>query len=377
MRYSLLKYKFTKLQRDLVIDNLIALREQLDADIPDKDSEHNLLLATWNVRDLGKVDGKESNRRGFGKRILESHFYIAEVISRFDFVAVQEVNDLAEWEMVMDILGGNWDYIATDVTDPKLGGNGERLTFAFDRRKVKFCNIAGEIVLPNDMLITNTDPDAPDEQALFQGKQFRRTPFLASFQSGWFKFDVCTVHLYYGSASGPQLKERINEINRIAKYLSARANQALSNERALLLLGDFNIVHPEHKTMKALINEGFTIPKALQVPSNLDRTKYYDQIAFKTKPEVLEYIDRASTDPKKKNAGLFELYNKVFTEEKFEQYKEELKKTPNGKNKDGEALKKYYLEWRTYQFSDHKPMWVRLSTNDSKGYLERLRSKVD
>ena len=59
-----------------------------------------------------------------------------------------EVNELPEWARVMRILGADWDFIATDVTDPELGGNGERLTFAFDSRKVRFRYIAGEIVLP-------------------------------------------------------------------------------------------------------------------------------------------------------------------------------------------------------------------------------------
>jgi hypothetical protein len=117
--------------------------------IPPKDADQNLLLATWNIRDFDK-----RNRRGFGPRLPESHFYIAEVISRFDFVAVQEVNRLREWKMVMDILGPDWSYIATDVTDPALGGNGERMTFAYDKRKVWFKHIAGEIVLPTHMLIS-------------------------------------------------------------------------------------------------------------------------------------------------------------------------------------------------------------------------------
>ena len=29
--------------------------------------------------------------------------------------------------------------------------------------------------------------------------QFARTPFVVEFQSGWFKFILCTVHIYYGS----------------------------------------------------------------------------------------------------------------------------------------------------------------------------------
>jgi len=31
------------------------------------------------------------------------------------------------------------------------------------------------------------------------------------------------------------------------------------------------------------------------------------------------------------------------------------------------------MDWRTYQLSDHKPMWVRLNTNDSRAYLESSR----
>ena len=68
---------------------------------------------------------------GYPKRISTS-----PNSSRFDFVAVQEVNDLPEWARVIRILGPDWDFIAADVTDPELGGNGERvLTFAFDSRR--------------------------------------------------------------------------------------------------------------------------------------------------------------------------------------------------------------------------------------------------
>ena len=74
----------------------------------------------------------------------ESLFYIAEVISAFDLVAVQEVNeDLAEFQTVMRLLGPHWDYIVTDQS-----GNMERLAFVYDKRKILFRHVAGEIVLP-------------------------------------------------------------------------------------------------------------------------------------------------------------------------------------------------------------------------------------
>jgi hypothetical protein len=367
MRYSRLRYAFRdKQERARVVANLVRLRKQLDAEIPDKDSGNNLLLATWNIRDFGK-----DNRRGYGARLAESHFYIAEILSRFDFVAVQEVNELDEWLEVMSILGPEWDFIATDVTDTRLGGNGERLTYLFDRRKVTFRNIAGEIVLPNSMLISQVTAEI-DGEKLYAGKQFRRTPFLTAFQSDWFKFDICTVHIYYGADSGAQLKERIEEIDRIAAYLAARAEASLKAKRALILLGDFNIMHPEHKTMKALTDRGFVVPKTLKHPTNLDETKYYDQIAFMTDPEVVKYIETSSDHAKSRNAGILNIFTSVYRPSDFDQYQDAAGKTPNGKDKTGAALKTYYADWKTYQLSDHKPMWVRIRSNAATEYLESL-----
>lgn len=93
MDYSLLKDTafLPAPVRDRTIANLAALREQLSEALPAKDAEDHMLLGTWNIRDFGKA---ESQRKGRGPRLPETHFYIAEVISRFDFVAVQEVNEL-------------------------------------------------------------------------------------------------------------------------------------------------------------------------------------------------------------------------------------------------------------------------------------------
>lgn len=349
--------------RARVVANLERLMAQLDREIPDKDSEQTLLLGTWNIRNFGKV-----------RRLPESLMYIAEILSRFDFVAVQEVVDLDDWYAVMDRLGPNYDFIASDKTHHKLGSGGERLLYLYDKRKVQFQNIAGEIVLPVDMLIT-ADTIGEGGGQLFEGKQFRRTPFVTAFQSGWFKFDICTVHLFYGSSSGDKLKQRIQEIDRVADYFADRAEDAKKTGRSLILLGDFNIVHPDHETMKALKRHGFRIPKALDRPSNLDLTKYYDQIAFMTDDETLNFIDRKTKDPKKANAGIFDIFGSVFRDGDTAEYKKEMHKKKGGKGKTGAALSKYYKSnWRTYQLSDHKPMWVRIKSNAAGAYLQKLRS---
>ena len=42
------------------------------------------------------------------------------------------------------------------------------------------------------------------------------------------------------------------------------------------------------------------------------------------------------------------------------------RKSPSGKKKRTTAdLKKYYKQWLTYQLSDHRPLWVRINTNDT------------
>lgn len=327
------------------VGSLDRLRKSL-GEIPARTQDKTLLLATWNIRDF------DSNKFGHGPRLPESLYYIAEIINAFDIVAIQEVNDDIEpLEEVLDILGPSWTYIATDVT-AGWGGNNERMAFVFDRRKVRFQNIAGEIVLPRNKLISERE-------------QFARTPFAVSFQSGWFKFSLCAVHLYYGAASGEKLERRIEEIDTITKVLAERAQGYREN---LILLGDFNIVSPEHKTMEALLRYGFIVPEELRHPTNLDHTKYYDQIAFMVKENELQM---GASEP---NAGTFDPYSSVFRESDAEVYAEACadvgKWSEAGTSKaDREG---YFKTWRSWQVSDHQPLWVELKIDFSEDYLAAL-----
>jgi hypothetical protein len=74
---------------------------------------------------------------------------MAEIISNFDIAAIQEVRgNLAEFQKLRSILGFDWEYLATDVTDGDAG-NGERMVFLYNRRRAQFRNIAGELTLPD------------------------------------------------------------------------------------------------------------------------------------------------------------------------------------------------------------------------------------
>ena len=339
VRYAPLKKINDITERTRTIENTLKLRRQLDDEIP-KRSDETLLLATWNIREF-----KDNRRR-------ESLYYIAEIMSRFDLVAIQEVStDLKGLEKLMGIMDPSWSYIVTDSTEGDTGG-GERMAFIYDRSKITLGKMAGEIVLPEKGLVLDA-------------VQFARTPYCVSFGAKWFKFKLTTVHIFYGSTkSDPGKKRRMDEIGRIAKFLTKRSDK--ENE-SYILLGDFNIEGNE--MMQALENGGFHIPdKIKEHPSDLGQKKHYDQIAFNLKLE--EHMQVFSETEQK--AGAFNFTKSVYPVEDHEIYKEYFPKEQQAKDAAGRQsyFKTYY---RTFQMSDHLPLWVELKIDFSDRYLERLK----
>ena len=358
MLYTYLKSIKNLTERKRTIEHLVKLREQLDAEIPPKTSEKTLLLATWNIRQF--TDNREK----------ESYMYIAEILSRFDLIAIQEVKEkMTGLEEVKSILGKNWAFIATDVSLQE-GGNGERIAFLYDTNKVSFKNIAGEIVLPSTELI--------------HGMQFARTPFCVAFQAGWFKFNLATVHIIYGS-SDEDLEKREEEIKAIGTYLSDRAKK---EETSYIILGDFNIPKVGDRFMQALEDSGFTIPERIKKhPTNFGKkVQHYDQIAFNLHLEDgIEILD--DKDPR---SGAFNFTKSVYNDADYEEYIPYMLKdvsVPNpdkpGKNmivqveRTGEEAKKYFHStYRIDQMSDHKPLWMELKVDFSAQYIHKQKNYV-
>lgn len=327
------------------VERLLLLRKQLE-EIPERSQKDTLLLATWNIRDFDTED--------YGKRLDESIYYMAEIIDRFDLVAIQEVNkDLTGLKRLMNILGGYWDAIFTDTT---LGprGNQERMAFLYDKRKVNFGGLAGELVLPED------------KEEELKITQLARTPFICGFTSGWSKFMLATVHIYYGPQEA-EPPERIEEIRQVSQRLKERTEDEDAWARNLILLGDFNIYKPENKTFQEIVKAGFQIPEELQkLPANVKQDRHYDQIAFMTRKDSLEWTGKA---------GVFNYYKTVFRdtpEDKaiYMKHMTEYEKTKEGKPRTEESKATYYQTyWRTHQMSDHLPMWVELKIDYSDEYL--------
>lgn len=341
MYYGGLRAKRFDGTRTDIIGSLQRLREGCAAELPAK-KPGSLLLATWNIREFGGTKG--------GGRTDEALYCIAELISRFDIVAVQEVRaDLDALEKVMALLGRDWDRIYTDVAYSQ-GGNGERLAYLWDRTKVRFTGLAGELVLPK----------VESEHM----SQISRTPFICGFQVGWARFNICAVHIYYGTAKAEDPR-RVDEIKAISGLLRKKAEDyiTLDEDKArsyspenLVLLGDFNVFKRTDATFEALKKNKFVLPKGLEKEevkgSNADQNKFYDQIVF--------YKDVRNIENTK--AGVFNFFDHVFRTEDAARF------VKAGKLAD----KAKFKEWRTYQMSDHLVMWTEFTVDRADDYLAQL-----
>jgi endonuclease/exonuclease/phosphatase family metal-dependent hydrolase len=302
--------------------------------VPERVRSSKLLLATWNIR--------EFDSEKYGKRQPEALYYIAEIIEHFDIVAVQEVRDnLEALETVMRILGGQWEYLLTDVTKG-TSGNLERMAFIYDTRKVRFGGLTGEIVLPS---VNKGTP----------AQQFARTLFMVGFRTGWFKFTICTTHIYYGEGVKDDPR-RIEEIKQLAEFLADAVQEKYAWAKNMILLGDFNIFDTKDETFKVLTKPGFDVHPNM-LGSNVGQSKHFDQIAF-IAPDLKDKLADC-------NSGVFNYYNYVYREDQEKEYAPDVPKTKAGKP--GK-----YKDWRTYQMSDHLPMWIELRIDFSREYLERI-----
>ncbi len=339
-------------------ERLLALRRQLAREGPPVKGLDSLLLGTWNIREFDSL--------AYGPRLPEAMNYIAEIISHFDLVAIQEVReDLSALERIKQMLGDGWHYVATDVTEGRPG-NRERMAFIYDTRKVRFGGLAGEIVIP-----PVDKKDAHGNKRVYEpSRQLYRTPFICGFRAGWAKFMLCTVHIVYGKnvADSPQRSE---EIRQIANFLAGRIKARSAWSSNLILLGDFNIFKPSDITMQAITDAGFEIPAELQqLPTSTGKKRrFYDQVAFA--PQRLHFDTTGQ-------AGVFDFYQSVFrdNETDFEAYKPAmgpaLLTNSRGKPRDEAAQHRYYRSyWRTHQMSDHLPMWVELKIDFGEEYLRR------
>jgi exonuclease III len=177
-------------------------------------------------------------------------------------------------------LGSNFHFIFSDTS-----GNGERLVFIYNRRKVEFAGLAAEIVLAPGAGKKGVKPEL----------EFDRTPYMASFRVKGCNFILVTVHIYYGS--GSRVKYRLNEIQNIARYLRQASDDTDALDSDYIVCGDFNIEDvravmkddmkkkkqdssgdkdPVHGLFDALLSGGLEVPEDIRYsPSNLEKRQAF------------------------------------------------------------------------------------------------------
>jgi endonuclease/exonuclease/phosphatase family metal-dependent hydrolase len=261
------------------------------------------------------------------KRDLFDVRCIAEIVSRFDVVAIQEAKgDLTALRAMLQALGETWALIATDATRGRAGNN-ERMVFVFDRRRVSPSGLAGELVVA-------IESDTPVE-ATELDQQFARTPYAVSFLTGARGFTLVTLHVLYGEAPA----DRVDELKEIATWLAEWPKREKEWSENLLTLGDFNVDRRGDPLWDALTATGLTTPEPLnEVPRTIfdepQAAHFYDQIAWfeENNTRSVLTLDFVS-------AGSFDFVPLL-----------------QG------ALTKTALSWR---ISDHYPLWVEFSVREA------------
>lgn len=306
-----------------VVEDIARLRRRIASSmLPEKITDQNLIIGTWNIRSFGGLFSEWGENPASPKRNLRALAIIAEIVSRLDIVAIQEVRreTTAIRYLQDEFLGPNWGLILSDVTAGDCG-NEERLAFIYDKRRVSPSGLAGEIVLPA------TPEGSPAEQ-------FCRTPYLVGFQAREDHFTLLTAHINYGQNPQDRLPELTALANYTAREIRDRAISPESEERNLIVLGDMNIDRRgENPLFDAFVSTGLYVPPQITDLKTTYNTepKHYDQIGwFMDQRSTLRYNDRA---------GIIDFSGAVFQE-----------------------MSNFLMSFRV---SDHFPLWVEFNLDHS------------
>ena len=164
-----------------------------------------LKIATFNIRIFSNKSRSETELN-----------YTAEILKKYDVVAIQELRDeqvLRRTIYVLKKKGYEYDY----EISPKVGRKVKELyAFLFRKNKVKMIK-KGKLY-----------SERKDE--------FIREPFYATFKSGNFDFTLITIHVIYGKSKAER-KQEVRELGVVYNKIQDED----SNEQDVILLGDFNL----------------------------------------------------------------------------------------------------------------------------------------
>jgi endonuclease/exonuclease/phosphatase family metal-dependent hydrolase len=291
--------------------------------VPARRKEH-LLLATWNIANLGTQD-----------RAPEAVALLAEILNAFDLVALQETRrDLSGLRAILAHLDKRWAFVCTDAA-----GNQERMVVLYDRNKLRLREQIAEVAIP------------PAQHRFIKlrevGSTFRgldRHPQVVSFLWGETPLTLGNVHLFFGSTSKADVERRQLEAYAVARWARLENRSPHAFDPHVILLGDFNLpyMRPEDPILGVLAREGLVLaPYATEIGTTLPseprgntavRVNHYDQIAFF--PDMREHFTGGT--------GVFDFDTVIL---------------PDLWHARGRKDFNAYLR---YHFSDHRLLWTQI-----------------
>lgn len=278
-----------------------------------------LLLGSWNIANLGDA---EQSRGDDDCRL------IAEIISWFDVIAVQEVKeDLADLGRVMAHLPASYRAIFSD-----MAGNDERMTYLYDSARAARLDLAGEVAVPP---AAHRYIRIPGSEQKFTG--FDRNPYVVAFQVEDFTLTVANAHLYFGSKSQHSVNRRALETYALGRWADLRRKRGRAYSDNVVVIGDLNMPKAEigDEVYDALTKRGLHIPEhQSRIGTTITEGKHYDQLAFFPGEAGAAFL----TD------GVFDFDGGIFPD-----------LWDSRGASDFEAFLRYHI-------SDHRPIWAQFAT---------------
>jgi endonuclease/exonuclease/phosphatase family metal-dependent hydrolase len=285
--------------------------------IPAK-ADRRLLVATWNVANLGVQD-----------RLDADYALIAEVTSWFDLVAVQEVNDdLSGIAGIHKKLPSQYRLLFSDAS-----GNLERQAFLYDETRIAQLEEVGRLSIPPSQLARIK---LPGSKTPFPG--FDRGPYLATFAAGDFRFELVNVHLFFGSEKPRDLDRRTLETLAVAWWADKRHADKNTYVKDIIPLGDFNLpkAEPGDRIYDALTSRGLEVPPhSSQIGSAIASDSHYDQIVF---------FPGSTHEHFTGEMGVFDFDGALFRDLWHSRTREQ------------------FLAYVRFHLSDHRPLWAQFRT---------------
>ncbi len=305
-----------------------ALREHRAARQIPKRQDGHLLLATWNIANLG---AREQVRDEKCYRLL------AEVIGYFDLLVVQEVRDnVKAARYVLATLPKSWKLMFSES-----GGNDERFAFFWDSDVVELGQLVGKMIFePKELERAGGDG--------FQG--FSRTPYIGTFHRGKLRLEVVSVHSFFGKTKNPlDMARRLAETKAVGYWCETRSKDPDSYTPDIMAMGDFNTPSEDDlplatKMLDDLRSRGLHTPRyesaqgdqvlETQVGTAVRSENHYDHLLF--------FPENTSADLER--CGVFD-FDKVIFSDLFE-----------NRNR----TKKDFTSYVVWAISDHRPLWAQL-----------------